>query len=157
MNRQDDSVTPGEARFLVTSDPNEIDVGAVVDFLTTGVPWGRWRSREQVARQVESAWRLVGVTDLRTGRTVAFARAVSDGVSLAYLADVYVLPEYRGQGLSRLVLEEMIEKGPGRLFRWMLHTDDAHGLYAKFGFSDPTQKYLERPGPPTHPLSEQFD
>jgi GNAT superfamily N-acetyltransferase len=75
---------------------------------------------------------------------VGFARAVSDGVALAYLADVYVEPSARGQGIGRARVEEMIERGPGARFRWMLHTADAHGLYGRFGFAPPDDTYLER-------------
>lgn len=78
---------------------------------------------------------------------VGFARAASDGVSVAYLADVYVAETHRGRGLGTALLNEMIDHGPGRDFRWMLHTRDAHGLYRKFGFAEPDASYLERRSP----------
>ena len=68
---------------------------------------------------------------------VGFARAFSDGVSGAYLADVFVLQAWRGLGVAHRLVEEMVERGPGREFRWMLHTADAHALYADFGFAPP--------------------
>lgn len=137
-----------EERFLVTSDRSKIDIEAVLEFLIQGVPWGRWRTQDQLLHQVAGAWRVVGVLDRHTGQVVAFARAVSDGVMVAYLADVYVLPEYRGLGLSTRLLSEMIDDGPGRSFRWMLHTDDAHGLYERFGFVAGPATYMERSKPP---------
>ena len=48
-------------------------------------------------------------------------------------------------GLGVAVVRTMIEDGPGATFRWTLHTDDAHGLYARFGFAPPDRTYLERP------------
>ncbi|HQR78590.1 MAG TPA: GNAT family N-acetyltransferase [Actinomycetota bacterium] len=141
-------MTP-EDRFIVSSDPAVIDTEAAVDFLSHGVPWGRWRTPEQIRSQVEGAWRVAGVVERDTRQLVAFARAVSDGVMIAYLADVYVLPEYRGLGLSTRLLTELIDDGPGKKFRWMLHTDDAHGLYRRFGFREPSATYLERSGPPS--------
>ena len=78
---------------------------------------------------------------------VGFARTLSDGVGTAYLADVFVLPEHRGGGLAQAMLRELIDNGPGAEFRWMLHTADAHGLYAKLGFAPPNDRYLERPSP----------
>jgi GNAT superfamily N-acetyltransferase len=99
-----------------------------------------------VERQLSSAWRVVGVFQRDTGRMVGFARAVSDGVALAYLADLFVLDEVRGRGLGTALVREMIDNGPGAGFRWMLHTADAHGLYERFGFSRPDGTYLERPG-----------
>ena len=140
-------LTP-HGRFLVTSDLDRIDVDAAVGFLTEGVPWGRWRTAEQIRGQVVEAWRVVGAIDTQTEELVGFARAVSDGVMLAYLADVYVLPEFRGRGLSRMLMAEMIDNGPGRPFRWMLHTDTAHGLYEKFGFHAAPSTYMERTAPP---------
>lgn len=76
---------------------------------------------------------------------VGFARSVSDGVAVAYLADVFVAESFRGGGLAKAMLELMIDNGPGADFRWMRHTLDAHDLYRSFGFTEPTERYLERP------------
>ena len=62
-----------------------------------------------------------------------------------YLADVYVLPEHRGRGLGVELVREMVERGPQAHVRWMLHTADAHELYAKLGFGPPGPKVMERP------------
>ena len=78
-------------------------------------------------------------------RQIGFCRAVTDGNSVAYLADVYVLEEYRGRGLGEELVREMIEKGPYAEVRWLLHTTNMHALYRKFGFSEPDYKLLERP------------
>jgi GNAT superfamily N-acetyltransferase len=88
------------------------------------------------------------VYESATGRMVGFARAISDGVAYAYLADVYILPGSRGRGLGKLLIHAMIEDGSGAWFRWCLHTADAHGLYARFGFAPPNDTYLERPSRP---------
>ena len=90
--------------------------------------------------------RVVGVYDGATGRQVGFARAVSDGVNDAYLADVVVDPADRGRGVGTLLVRTMIDDGPGARFRWTLFTDDAHGLYAKFGFETPDRTAMVRPG-----------
>jgi len=79
------------------------------------------------------------------GRQIGFARTVSDGVAFAYLADVYVLPEYRGHGLGTELAHFSVEEGPYSRLRWMLHTVDAHGLYRELGFSEPSERLLERP------------
>jgi ribosomal protein S18 acetylase RimI-like enzyme len=75
---------------------------------------------------------------------VGFARAFTDGVSLVYLADVYVLPEYRGRGLGVELVREMVENGPFANLRWILHTRDAHALYRKLGFAEPSERVMER-------------
>jgi GNAT superfamily N-acetyltransferase len=104
-----------------------------------------------VAAQVGTAWRVVGAYDRDSGSMAGFARAVSDGIQLAYLADVFVLGAHRGRGLGTRLVEEMIERGPGAGFRWLLNTSDAHGLYARFGFAAPDATLLERPGIHTVP------
>jgi GNAT superfamily N-acetyltransferase len=130
--------------FLLDDDLDRLDRDAVWDFLAHTAYWGKNRTREMFDRQLASAWRVVGIYD-GDGATVGFARAISDGVGLAYLADVYVLDSVRGRGLGKQLLQFMIDDGPGRNFRWMLHTSDAHGLYEKYGFGAPDQTYLERP------------
>lgn len=127
-------------------DPARIDRDAVWEFMANSAYWGKWRERLHLERQLDVSWRVVGAYRTTDGAMVGFARAVSDGVSFAYLADVYVLPEARGHGLGQELVRVMVEEGDGRDFRWMLHTDDAHGLYARFGFAAPDHTYLERPG-----------
>jgi predicted N-acetyltransferase YhbS len=70
---------------------------------------------------------------------------VSDGTAIAYLADVYVLPEYRGRGLGIELVRESVERGSFAGCCWVLHTADAHSLYAKFGFGAPPSHTLQRP------------
>jgi GNAT superfamily N-acetyltransferase len=129
--------------YTVDDDATRIDRDAVWQFLSTEAYWGRWRERADLERQLDSAWRMVGAYDV-AGALVGFARAVSDGVIVAYIADVFVLEPHRGRGIAEAILTELIENGPGADFRWMLHTADAHGLYRKFGFAPPDVKYLER-------------
>ena len=128
--------------YELDDDAECVDASAAADFLTTQAYWGRSRSRELIERQITSAWRVVGAYD-QAGAMVGFARAFSDGASV-YLADVYVLAEHRGAGLGTAIVKMMIDDGPGKNFRWMLHTRDAHGLYRRFGFAPPDDRYMER-------------
>jgi len=132
--------------YELDDDPGRVDADAAVAFLTTEAYWGRWRGAGDIKGQIAEAWRVVGAYD-RAGAMVGFARAYGDG-ECAYLADVYVLPEYRGAGLGKAVVRMMIEDGAGAGWRWMLHTSDAHGLYRQFGFARPDDRYLERPPRP---------
>jgi GNAT superfamily N-acetyltransferase len=136
----------GASGYVVDDDPARVDTDVVWSFLSEQAYWARWRSQEDVLTQLRAAWRVVGAYQRDGGSMVGFARAVSDGVALAYLADVFVLPEHRGRGLGRLLVARMIDQGPGAGFRWLLHTADAHGLYASFGFASPDTTLLERPG-----------
>jgi GNAT superfamily N-acetyltransferase len=133
--------------YELDDDRARVDADAVWGYLSTDAYWGRWRAREHLEQQLAGAWRVVGVY-AADGAQVGFARAVSDGVALAYLADVYVLAAHRGRGLGTDLVRVMVEDGPGRDFRWLLHTADAHRLYGKFGFAPPDGTYLERPGRP---------
>ncbi len=130
--------------YEISDDPARVDIDAAWAFLSTEAYWARWRTRADVERQIAGAWRVVGAY-AEDGAMIGFARAFSDGVAIAYLADVYVLPGHRGAGLGRRVVQEMVDDGPGRDFRWLLHTADAHGLYARFGFGPPDATLLERP------------
>ena len=134
--------------YEFSDDPDRVDRDAVWDFMITHAYWGQWRSRDIVERQIAGAWRVVGAYEITTGQMVGFARAVSDGCALAYIADVYIHPDHRGHHLGVGLIHTLIEEGPGAHFRWMLHTGDAHGLYAKFGFAAPDHTYMERPGGP---------
>ncbi|MEZ5096084.1 MAG: GNAT family N-acetyltransferase [Nocardioides sp.] len=119
--------------YELDDDPRRVDLGALWAYLSTEAYWGRFRTREDLAAQLASAWRVVGVYDAK-GAQVGFARGISDGVALAYLADVYVLPEHRGRGLGHALMRVMVDEGPGSAYRWLLHTADAHDLYAAHGF-----------------------
>ncbi|MFK0007657.1 GNAT family N-acetyltransferase [Paenarthrobacter sp. NPDC090520] len=130
--------------FVLSTDKLRVDREWLCSELSTSVYWARWRTRADIEAQLDSAWRIVGAYDATTGAMLGFARAFSDGVALAYLADVYVHESVRGQSIGKAIVREMIDGGPGATFRWMLHTGDAHGLYEKFGFSEPDGRYLER-------------
>ena len=125
-------------------DPARVDVDAVWAFLSKDAYWGTWRTRADLDRQLGSAWRVVGCYH-HTDGMVGFARAVSDGVALAYLADVFIVPAHQRRGLGRRLVTTMIGEGPGAKFRWLLHTVDAHDLYREFGFREPDDTLMERP------------
>lgn len=126
-------------------DPARIDRDAVWRWLSTEAYWARWRTRADVEAQLDSAWRLVAAYSRDTGELVGFARAISDGVAFGYLADVFVVEEHRGRGISKGLVSLMIDEGPGPHFRWTLFTSDAHGLYRRFGFTEPDRTALVRP------------
>jgi ribosomal protein S18 acetylase RimI-like enzyme len=128
--------------FELDDDHSRVDLGELHRFLSTEAYWALGRPRETVERLVREASRIVGL--YLDGRLVGFARAVSDGVSFAYLADVYVLPELRGRGLGEELLREAVDGSPFAGVRWLLHTRDAHGLYAKIGFGKPSERLMER-------------
>jgi GNAT superfamily N-acetyltransferase len=139
------TVLAGERRYELDDEPARVDVDALWRFLSTEAYWHRWRDRADVEAQLAAAWRVVGVYAQPGGAMVGFARALSDGVAFAYLADVYVQDDARGHGLGVELVRLMVDEGPGASMRWGLHTRDAHGLYRRFGFGEPDATYLERP------------
>jgi len=128
--------------FELDDDRDRVDVAELHRFLSTEAYWALGRTPETVERLVREATRVVGL--YHDGRLVGFARAASDGVAFVYLADVYVLPEHRGRGLGLELVREVVEGSPLAERKWLLHTRDAHGLYAKLGFGPPSERLMER-------------
>jgi hypothetical protein len=129
--------------FELDDDPSRVDRDVVWRFLSTEAYWGRRRSRTDVETQLDRAWRVVGVYRRSTGEMVGFARAVSDGVSFGYLADVFVLSSARGAGLGKALVAAVTDDPR---VRWVLFTGDAHALYQRFGFAPPDHTCLIRAG-----------
>jgi GNAT superfamily N-acetyltransferase len=131
-----------ENGFELDDDRQRVDLDFVHAFLSSESYWARGRSREMVERSLRRSDRVIGC--YRAGRQVGFARVVSDGVSFAYLADVFVISEFRGQGLGLEIVREAVDHGPHTDLLWLLGTEDAHGLYAKVGFGPTTRLRMER-------------
>lgn len=126
----------------VDDSRDRIDREEVHRFLTEVAYWALGRPRAVQDRLIETAARVVGVYD--GDEQIGFARAATDGNSFVYLADVYVLEAYRGRGLGGELVREMVENGELAGLRWLLHTENMHSLYRKFGFSEPSYKVMER-------------
>ncbi|HVV57107.1 MAG TPA: GNAT family N-acetyltransferase [Gaiellaceae bacterium] len=131
--------------FELDDDKARIDRAEVHRFLSEVSYWAAGRPRETQDRLIDTAARVVGL--YHEGRQIGFCRAATDGTSFVYLADVYVLEEYRGRGLGEELVREMVENGPYAHIRWLLHTTNMHPLYRKLGFGDPDFKVMERPRP----------
>ena len=143
--RRGEEYEDGDDDYELDDDPARIPrdrgLGVAVD---RGV-LGPLAHARRIEAQLDSAWRVVGAYRAGTDELVGFARAASDGVGFAYLADVFVLAEHQGHGLGKRLMHTMIEDGPGREFRWVLFTADAHGLYEQFGFAAPDATAMVRP------------
>ncbi len=118
--------------FTVSCDPAKLDVAVVAEFLNSSY-WSKGIPLETVEKSLNGSLCFV----LLDGeRQIGLARVISDYATIAYLGDVFVLPEYRGKGLSKWLMECVVShpnlKG---LRRWILATSDAHGLYQQFGFT----------------------
>jgi GNAT superfamily N-acetyltransferase len=131
--------------YELDDDPARIDVDAVHRYLSEESYWAAGRSRAVTERLVREAVHVVGL--YRHGELVGFCRAVSDHATFAYLADVFVRADHRGDGRGVALVEEMVVNGPLADVRWFLRTADAHGLYERFGFGPATAETMERPPP----------
>lgn len=135
--------------YELDDDAARIDREAVHAYLTRSY-WAEGRSREIQDALIDGAARVVGL--YRGAEQVGFARTLSDGHVQSYLADVYVLDEHRGRGLGVELVRFSVDEGPLARTKWLLHTRDAHELYRKLGFTEPSERVLERGrGNPTAP------
>ena len=123
-------------------DKDRVDRDEVHRFLSEESYWAAGRARDLQDRLIDEAARVVGLYD--QSRQIGFCRAATDGVSFVYLADVYVLSEYRGRGLGEELVREMLASSELGELKWLLHTTDAHALYRKLGFGEPSFKVMER-------------
>ena len=129
--------------YELDDDPARIDREAVHRYLSEESYWARGRSRAVSDTVIGEAARVVGL--YRGDEQVGFVRIVSDGHTVAYVADVYVLESHRGRGLGVELVRFALEDGPiAGVTKWGLHTKDAHLLYERFGFAEPDGRYMER-------------
>jgi N-acetylglutamate synthase-like GNAT family acetyltransferase len=118
--------------FTISTDPARLDVDAITDLLSRSY-WANTRTREQLERALSNSF-VFGLYD--GSRQIGLARVVSDFTIFAYLCDVIIHESYRGQGLGKWLMSTV--HSPPRLVnvrRWMLVTNDAHGLYSQFGYA----------------------
>lgn len=118
--------------FTITTDKSKFDIAVIHQFLTHSY-WSPGVPVATVQKSIEGSL-CFGV--FHDGRQVGFARVITDKATFAYLADVFIIEEYRGKGLSKWLME-IITGHPDLqgLRRFLLATRDAHGLYRQFGFS----------------------
>lgn len=122
----------GSARYFYSRNRDDMDVDLIHHFLHHAY-WSKGISRDIVERAIQHSL-CVGIFT-HDNKQMAFARALTDAATVAYLADVFVLPEHRGLGIAEAMLKILFDSSQLQgLRRMMLATSDAHGLYEKFGF-----------------------
>ena len=129
--------------FLISTNRARLDLNVVHGFLTNSY-WAKGIPREVVARSIEHSL-CFGIYEV-VGAQVGFARVVGDFATVAYLGDVFVLESHRGRGLSKWLMQCIVEHPAlQNLRRWILLTRDAHELYSKFGFTavKAPERYME--------------
>lgn len=130
--------------FIISTDRLRLQVDFIHDFLANTSYWAKGRSLEVVQRSIENSLNF-GV--FQGDEQVGFARVVTDYATFAWLADVFIVEKYRGQGLGVWLIEVITSHPRLQGFRrWILATRDAHELYRRFGFSEITElkRWMER-------------
>ncbi len=133
--------------FVISTDKKRLQIDVIQNFLQTESYWAKNRTLEQTQIAIENSL-CFGVYFKE--RQIGFARIITDFATFAYIGDVFILDEFRGQGLSKWLMEVMLNHSHLQgLRRWILATKDAHGLYSKFGFHGLKfpERWMELPAP----------
>lgn len=119
--------------FLISTDRDKLDVPLIHSFLCNDTYWAKGIPFSTVERSLQHSL-CFGL--YHEQRQIGFARVITDYTTFAYLADVFIIPACRGQGLSKWLVKTILSHPELQgLRRWMLATADAHGLYTRFGFT----------------------
>ena len=129
--------------FTISTDQSRLDMSAVYDFLSRSY-WAKTRPREYTDAAFANSL-VFGVYEGE--RLIGMARVVTDYCIVAYLCDVFIHEDCRGHGLGKWLMQSMLDHPDLKhIRRWLLATDDAHGLYSQFGFEPLTdvEKWMQR-------------
>jgi GNAT superfamily N-acetyltransferase len=129
--------------YYISTDKSKLDLAVIHNFLTTSY-WAAGIPVETVKKSLEHSLNF-GVYE--EGKQVGFARVITDYATFAYIGDVFILEDYRRQGLSKWLMQVIADYAELQgLRRWVLLTRDAHGLYRKTGFMEPVnpERYMEK-------------
>lgn len=139
--------------YTISTDNDRLDLPLIHGFLTKSY-WAEGIPFETVKRSIEHSLSF-GI--YRDGQQMGFARLVTDYATFAYVADVFILEPFRGQGLSKWLLEIMMAHPDLQGFRrWILGTKDAHGLYRQYGFTELkwSERFMEKLVPDIYTRNE---
>jgi GNAT superfamily N-acetyltransferase len=133
--------------FQISTDREKLQKDLIHRFLVEESYWAAGRTFEQTLAAIENSL-CFGL--YRGDQQIGFARVVTDHATFAYVGDVFVINTFRGQGLSKWLMQTILEHPSLQgLRRWLLATRDAHGLYAQFGFVPLVNpdRWMELPAP----------
>jgi GNAT superfamily N-acetyltransferase len=128
----------------ISNNVSRIDLDRVHTWLARKSYWAGQMPRSVFDRAIAGSLCFAA---LRRGATVGFARVITDRATFAYVCDVFVDPEHRGEGIGKAIMRAIMQHPELQDLRlWVLVTADAHGLYARHGFIAPAkpERYMER-------------
>jgi GNAT superfamily N-acetyltransferase len=130
--------------YLISNDKSLLDLNTIKDFLATSY-WASKRPSERIERSIEGSI-CFGV--YHDSKQIGFARVVTDGATIYWLGDLFILEEYRGKGIGKKLVETITESEELQHLGGFLGTVDAHELYEQFGFvREPEKCMIRRPRP----------
>jgi GNAT superfamily N-acetyltransferase len=131
----------------ISTDRSRLDLDLIHGFLTSESYWATGRTHEQTLTAIENSLCFGAYL---AGRQVGFGRVISDFATFAYIGDVFVLDQFRGHRIGKMLIEAMTSHPQLQdLRRWLLATRDAHGLYRQFGFAELRfpERWMEKTAP----------
>ncbi len=134
-------------KFIITTNRDDLQIEVILDYLVNQSYWAGNRTFEQMETVINNSL-CFGV--YKDEKQIGFARVVTDFATFAYLGDVYILPEYQGNGLGKWLMEVISDHPDLQGFRrWVLATRDAHRLYEKYGFTEfkHPERWMEKAAP----------
>ena len=132
-----------QGEYLITTDKSRLDLTLIYNILTKSY-WAAGIPLEVVRRSIEHS---LSFGLYKEDKQIGYARVITDYATFAYLGDVFILEPFRGQGLSKWLMEVVVTHPELQGFRrWLLLTKDAHGLYKKVDFTGVAtpERYMER-------------
>ena len=144
MQLLEEEINIGNETYLISTDKNKLDIDCIADYLINHSYWASTRTVEQVKTSIEHS---ICFAVHHQNKQIAFGRVISDCSTFAYLADVFVLENFRGKGISKALMKFILAHPQlQNLRRFILATRDAHGLYKQFGFTPLSipERWMER-------------
>ena len=137
--------------FLIDTNKKKLNLDFIHSYLSEHSYWATGRSRETIQRSIRHSLSF-GIYDSAANQQIGFGRVITDYATFAWIADVFVIENYRGRGLAKWLMEIMIAHPKLQRFRrWVLATKDAHELYRRYGFVElqKPDRWMERRDPTT--------
>ena len=150
-------MTTTKNEFEISTDRGKLDLKFIHKFLSKEAYWSKNIPYDTVKRSADNSLNFGLFHIERSGgsRQIGYARIITDYSTIAYLGDVFVIPAYRGKGLSKWLMEQVVSHPDLQgLRRWVLLTADAHELYKKFGWQPiaKPETYMERFNPDVYSI-----
>ena len=145
-----------KGRFVISTDRKRLNIDVIHSYLSGRSYWATGRSVETIRRSIQHSLSF-GIYSGR--KQVGFARVITDYATFAWIADVFVLEDYRGKGLSKWLMEVILGHPRLQKFRrWVLATKDAQELYRRYGFAElkRPERWMERHDPAAQEQSDYW-